>query len=81
MGLIGWIIIGGLAGWLASIVMGTDRQQGCLANIVIGVVGAVLGGAIVAFLGGQGVTGFNVWSLAVATFGAIVLLGLVRAVR
>jgi uncharacterized membrane protein YeaQ/YmgE (transglycosylase-associated protein family) len=81
MGLIGWVIIGGVAGWIASLIAGTNRRQGCLMNIVVGIVGAVIGGAIMGFLGGTGVTGFNLYSLAVATFGAVVLLAIARSVR
>lgn len=81
MNLILWIILGGLAGWLASLIMGTNRQQGCLMDIVVGIVGAFLGGFIFNLLGGRGVTGFNLWSLVVAVIGAVVLLAIVRALR
>ena len=50
LGFIGWLIIGGLAGWIASKIMGTDEQQGILLNIIVGVVGAFLGGLILSFL-------------------------------
>lgn len=49
LGFIGWIIIGGLAGWIASKIMGTDEQQGILLNVIVGVVGAFLGGLILGF--------------------------------
>lgn len=81
MGLISWLIVGGLAGWLASKIMGTDRQMGIIANIVVGVVGALIGGFIVGFLGGSGVTGFNLWSILVSLLGSVVLLWVVRKVR
>ena len=82
MGLISWIIIGGIAGWLASMVMKTDKEMGAMANIVVGVVGALVGGFIVQLLGaGQGVNGFNLWSLAVALLGSVVLLAIVKALR
>jgi len=81
MGIIGWIILGGLAGWIASMVMKTDEDQGIFLNIVVGVVGAVIGGFILSLLGGEGVNGFNVYSFLVALFGAIVLIAIVKSLR
>ena len=78
MGIIGWIILGGLAGWVASIMMGTNAKQGLLGNIIVGVIGAMIGGFIVGMFGGSGVTGFNWWSFGVALFGAIIALGIAR---
>jgi len=74
MGIIGWIILGGLAGWIASMFVGTNKEQGMLANIIVGIVGGVLGGFVLNLFGVDGVTGFNLWSLAVALAGAIVAL-------
>lgn len=74
MGIIGWIILGGLAGWIASMFVGTNKEQGMLANIIVGIVGGVLGGFVLNLFGIDGVTGFNLWSLAVALVGAIVAL-------
>jgi uncharacterized membrane protein YeaQ/YmgE (transglycosylase-associated protein family) len=76
-----WIIFGALAGWIASLIMGTNRQQGCLMDIVVGVVGAFLGGLVFSLFGGQGVTGFNIYSLLVAVLGAVILLWIVGMVR
>lgn len=76
-----WIIIGGLAGWIASMIMGRDAQMGALANIVIGIIGAFIGGFLMNLLGAQGTTGFNVWSLLVAILGAVVLLAIVGAIQ
>jgi len=76
MGIVSWILLGALAGWLASIVVGRNRRMGCVANIVAGVVGALLGGFIISLLGGSGVTGFNLYSLAVAFVGAVILLSI-----
>ncbi|MGH2516829.1 MAG: GlsB/YeaQ/YmgE family stress response membrane protein [Ktedonobacterales bacterium] len=77
MGILAWIVLGGLAGWLASVlVRGTGL--GILADILIGIVGAFIGGFIVSALGGTGVTGFNLWSFVVAVIGAVVLLLIVR---
>lgn len=81
MGIILWIVFGALAGWLASIIMKTDAQQGALMNIVVGIIGALVGGFIMNLLGQSGVSGFNIYSLLVAIGGAIVLLAIVRAVR
>ncbi len=79
---IAWIIFGAIAGWLASIIMGTNRQMGALANIVVGILGAFIGGFLMTnVFGVQGVTGFNITSLLVAIGGAVVLLFLVGMVR
>lgn len=74
MNIILWIIFGALAGWIASMIAGTNERQGALGNIVVGILGALVGGFVVERLGGEGVTGFNVWSLLVATGGAVLLL-------
>lgn len=76
-----WIVFGALAGWIASIVMKTDAQMGALGNIIVGIIGAMLGGFIMNAFGGAGVTGFNLYSLLVAIGGAIVLLFLIRLIR
>jgi uncharacterized membrane protein YeaQ/YmgE (transglycosylase-associated protein family) len=81
MGIIAWIVLGGLAGWIASLIMGTSEQQGLLGNIAVGIVGALIGGFVVGLLGGEGVTGFTLWSLIVATFGAVILLAVVGSLR
>ena len=75
-----WIIFGALAGWIASIVMGKNKKMGALANIVVGIVGAFIGGWVMSFFGAQGVTGFNLPSLLVAIGGAVVLLFVVGLV-
>lgn len=74
MGIIGWIILGGLAGWIASMIAGTNKQQGLIGNIVVGIIGGLLGGFILSLFGVDGVNGFNLWSLAVALLGAVVTL-------
>ncbi len=79
MGIILWIIFGALAGWIASAIMKTN--DGVLMDIVIGIVGAVIGGWIMSFLGFGGVTGFNIYSFLVAILGAVVLIWLVRILR
>lgn len=74
MNLILWIVFGALAGWIASIIMKTDNTQGTVTDILLGVVGAVVGGFLMGLLGQQGVTGFNIYSLFVAVIGASVLI-------
>ena len=75
-----WIIFGALAGWLASIVMKTNAEQGALANIVIGIIGAFLGGFIMRLISGSDMmSGFNLGSLLVAILGAIVLIAIMKA--
>ena len=78
MGIILWIVFGALAGWLASMVAGTN--EGVLGNIIVGILGAVIGGFIMNTFGAAGVTGFNLYSLFVAILGSIVLLWIYRAV-
>ncbi len=81
MGIILWIVFGALAGWIASMIMGTNAQQGVVLNIVVGVVGAILGGWIMSFFNNSGVSGFNFYSFIVAIIGACVLLALFKLVR
>jgi uncharacterized membrane protein YeaQ/YmgE (transglycosylase-associated protein family) len=76
-----WIIFGGVAGWIASIIMGKNAQMGAVANIVVGIVGALIGGFLMNAFGAAEVTGFNLYSLIVAIVGAVVLLFLIRLVR
>lgn len=78
MDLVLWLVFGAIVGWLASMIMGTDAQQGWLGNIVVGIVGAVLGGLIMNAFGQSGATGFNFYSFAVSVLGAIVLLWIYR---
>ncbi|MFN2322121.1 MAG: GlsB/YeaQ/YmgE family stress response membrane protein [Trueperaceae bacterium] len=76
-----WLLMGAVAGWIASLIMKTNRSQGTLVDIVVGIVGAFLGGWLFETFGQAGVTGFNFYSLLVAVVGAVVLLFLVRLVR
>jgi uncharacterized membrane protein YeaQ/YmgE (transglycosylase-associated protein family) len=80
--LIVWIIVGAIAGWLASIVMKTNRQQGLVEDIIVGIVGGFIGGILLNALNiGGAVTGLNIASILTAFIGAIVLLALLRMVR
>ncbi len=76
-----WIVLGGLAGWLASILMGTNEAQGLLADIAMGILGALVGGFLMGIFGQPGVTGFNLYSLMVAVLGAVVVIYLGRLLR
>lgn len=80
MGILSWIIVGGVAGWLAGLIM-KGSGSGILMNIIIGIIGAFIGGLIMNLIGNVGVTGFNIWSLLVAVVGSIVLLGIVGLFR
>ena len=76
MSIIVWIVIGGLAGWVANMIMKTDGSL--LKNIVTGVVGALLGGFVMSFFGADGFTGFNVWSFVVSLVGSVILIGAIN---
>ena len=76
-----WVIVGGLAGWIASKVVGKDSQMGFFANVVVGILGAIIGGFVVNLFGLSGVTGFNLWSILVAILGAVILLLILNKIR
>lgn len=80
MNIIVWIIFGALAGWIASLIAGTDARQGAVANIVVGIVGAFAGGFLMQLIGKSGITGFNLYSLLVAVLGSVVLLWVYKMV-
>jgi uncharacterized membrane protein YeaQ/YmgE (transglycosylase-associated protein family) len=76
-----WLIIGAVAGWLASMVMKTNRQQGLMMDIIVGVIGGFLGGFVLRALNiGGAVDGLNIGSLVTAFIGAVILLGLLRVI-
>lgn len=84
MNFIIWIVIGGLLGWVASMIMRTDAQQGTILNIVVGIVGALVGGWLLAPMFGTGTinqSDFSLPSLLVSLLGAVVLLGIVNLFR
>jgi uncharacterized membrane protein YeaQ/YmgE (transglycosylase-associated protein family) len=80
VGLISWIILGLIAGYIANRLTG-QRGQGLVMNTVLGVVGAVVGGEVMTLLGRHEVTGLNIYSMAVAVAGAIIVLALARIAR
>lgn len=79
MSILGWVILGAIAGWIASIIMKKNSQMGAFANIFVGIVGAFIGGFLFHILGGIGITGFNFWSLIVAVIGSVVLLWIINS--
>jgi uncharacterized membrane protein YeaQ/YmgE (transglycosylase-associated protein family) len=80
--ILAWIIVGAIAGWLASLVMKTNAEQGLLMDIIVGIIGGILGGFILTALGiGGPVTGLNIGSIVVAFIGAVILLAILRALR
>jgi len=84
MNFIIWIVVGGILGWLASLVMRTDAQQGLFLNIIVGIIGALLGGWLLAPLFGTGTINqndFSISSLLVSFLGAVILLAIVNLLR
>lgn len=84
MNFIIWLVVGGLIGWVASLVMKTDGQQGLFLNVVVGIIGAMLGGWFISPLVGVGTINQDNFSLAgmlVSLVGAVILLGIVRLFR
>ena len=80
MGIISWIVVGLIAGALAKLVLPGDDPGGIIVTTLIGMVGAIVGGFVFGIFGGTGATGVNVWSILVATVGAIVLLLIYRLI-
>lgn len=82
MGWLAWIIFGAIAGWLASMIAGTNERQGCLLNIIVGIIGAFIGGFIYNLVTGVPFDfGFNIRSFVVAVIGAVILLFLLTGMR
>ena len=82
MGIVTWIIFGALAGWVASMIAGTNERQGCLLNIIVGIVGAFVGGLLYSLVTGRDfVAGFDIPSFIVAVVGAVILLFVLTGVR
>ena len=80
MGVLSWIVMGALAGWIASLIAGTNRQQGCLIDIIVGIIGAFIGGYVVSFFGVDPDANLII-SLVTAVIGAVILLAIIKAVR
>ena len=83
VGIIIWLIVGGIVGWLASLIMRTDGQQGILLNVVVGIVGAFIGGLVISPLVGVGTInqGISIGSVVVSLLGAVILLAIVNLFR
>lgn len=81
MGLLLWIIFGAIAGWIASMLMHNDGNQGTMMDIVLGIVGSVVGNYLFGLAGQSGVSGFNVYSMMVAVVGAVVVIYVGRLLR
>ncbi|VTU22083.1 GlsB/YeaQ/YmgE family stress response membrane protein [Variovorax sp. RA8] len=84
MNIIIWLIVGGIIGWIASMIMRTDAQQGMILNVVVGIVGSVLGGWLIAPLLGSATVNqndFSVMGLVASLIGAVILLAIVNLVR
>jgi uncharacterized membrane protein YeaQ/YmgE (transglycosylase-associated protein family) len=84
MNLIIWVIMGGVLGWLASLVMNTDAEQGVLLNVIVGIIGALLGGWLISPFVGVGTINQNDFSLpalGVSFLGAVILLAIVKLFR
>ncbi|WP_022819278.1 GlsB/YeaQ/YmgE family stress response membrane protein [Fusobacterium russii] len=81
MGIITWLVLGALAGWIASIIMGKNASMGAFANIIVGIIGAFIGGGIASFWGGGKVTGFNLYSILISVLGACVLIWIVGKIK
>lgn len=84
MNFILWLIVGGIVGWLASMIMRTDAQQGTLLNIIVGIVGAFVGGWLISPMVGVGTinqNNFSIPSLVVSLVGAVILLAIVNLFR
>ena len=80
MGIIAWLVLGALSGWIASIIMNKNGSMGIMANIFTGIIGAFIGGIVFNFLGHQKVTGLNLHSVLVSVVGACILIWILGAI-
>lgn len=82
MGFLSWIIVGALAGWIASMIMGKNEQMGGFANIIVGIIGGLLGGGIASKFFSLGKPdGINIYSILISVVGAVILLAIINAVK
>ena len=81
MGIILWLIFGAIAGWIASVIMHNNSNQGTMSDIVLGIIGAVVGGFLMGLVGQSGVDGFNLYSMIVAVIGASVVIYIGRRLK
>lgn len=69
-----WVVFGAIAGWVASLILGTNEQQSLTTDVVLGIIGAFIGGLVFQLLGFAPVTGFNIYSMVVAVLGAMIVI-------
>ena len=81
MGVIAWLVLGAFSGWIANRLMGKNISTGLLDNIIIGIIGAFIGGFVFNFFGAQTITGLNAYSVFVAVVGACILLWIINKIR
>ncbi len=81
MGILSWLIFGGLAGWVASMIMKKNKSMGILANIVVGIVGAFVGGFVMDLIGQESLMTFNLKSFLVAVVGSVILLAIINFIK
>jgi uncharacterized membrane protein YeaQ/YmgE (transglycosylase-associated protein family) len=80
LGVIGWIVIGGLAGWIGSKIMGTDAQMGVVLNVVVGIIGGLIGGFLLRGVGVDVAGGGLLFSFLTCLLGAVILLAIVKLI-
>ena len=76
-----WILFGGIIGWVASLIMKTDAQQGLVLNIIVGIIGTLIGGWVMNFFGQTDPSGFSLYSFLVALLGSVILIAVVKMIR
>ncbi|MDQ5889991.1 MAG: hypothetical protein QG609_484 [Patescibacteria group bacterium] len=76
-----WILFGGIIGWVASLIMKTDAQQGLVLNIIVGIIGALIGGWVMNFFGQSDPSGFSLYSFLVALLGSVILIAIIKMIR
>lgn len=88
LNLIAWIIVGGIAGWVASLIMKTDREMGCLSNVIVGMLGSLIGGALIILLNtgrldlfNTSFNDLNIVSVLVSIIGAVILIAILKMLR
>jgi len=81
MGILAWLVFGGLAGWVASMIMKKNNSMGILANIVVGIVGAFVGGFLMDLIGQESMMTFNLKSFLVAVAGSVILLAIINLIK
>ena len=81
MGVIAWLVLGAFSGWIANRLMGKNISTGLLDNIIIGIIGAFIGGFVFNFFGAKTITGFNLHSIFVSVVGACILLWIINKIR